>query len=163
MVAEYKQRAKDIAAGKIRNNTDSGVGMLMNLRKIANHPLLIRNHFDNVQVKQLARILKKDSSHCQAIEKFIADDLSVLSDFDIHKTCLAYRVSFWILAPKTNINFSFFSVYWTLQFRQPPNLRKWQICTFRRFIASHARQWWSCIDIHPVYYGVGHHGTVFTY
>ena len=94
MVAEYKQRAKDIAAGKIRNNTDSGVGMLMNLRKIANHPLLIRNHFDNVQVKQLARILKKDSSHCQAIEKFIADDLSVLSDFDIHKTCLAYRVSF---------------------------------------------------------------------
>ena len=71
---------------------DSGIGMLMNLRKIANHPLLIRNHFDNVQVKQLARILKKDSSHCQAVEKFIADDLSVLSDFDIHKTCLAYRV-----------------------------------------------------------------------
>ena len=93
MVAEYKQRAKDIAAGKIRGDF-SGVGMLMNLRKIANHPLLIRNHFDNVQVKQLARILKKDASHCQAIEKFIVDDLSVLSDFDIHKTCLAYRVSF---------------------------------------------------------------------
>merc|ERR1712018_1088534 len=91
MVAEYKKRAKDIAAGKIVRNMDSGVGVLMNLRKIANHPLLIRNHFDTAQVKQLARILKKDASHEKAVEKFIAEDLSVMSDFDIHKTCLAYR------------------------------------------------------------------------
>jgi len=91
MVAEYKKRAKDIAAGKIVRNKDSGVGMLMNLRKIANHPLLIRNHFDVSQVRQLARILKKDASHEKAVEKFIAEDLSVMSDFDIHKTCLAYR------------------------------------------------------------------------
>merc|ERR1739848_85466 len=92
MVAEYKRRAKDIAEGKIKiHSKDSGVGMLMNLRKIANHPLLIRNQYDNSQVKQLARVLKKDASHCQAVEKFIAEDLSVLSDFDIHKTCLTYR------------------------------------------------------------------------
>ena len=71
---------------------DSGVGMLMNLRKIANHPLLIRRHFDNDQVKMLARILKRDPSHREATEKFIIEDLSVMSDFDIHKTCLAYRV-----------------------------------------------------------------------
>ena len=82
-----------IAAGKIVRNKDSGVGMIMNLRKIANHPLLIRNHFDVHQVRQLARILKKDASHEKAVEKFIAEDLSVMSDFDIHKTCLAYRVS----------------------------------------------------------------------
>ena len=25
---------------------DSGIGMLMNLRKCANHPLLIRDHYD---------------------------------------------------------------------------------------------------------------------
>jgi SWI/SNF-related matrix-associated actin-dependent regulator 1 of chromatin subfamily A len=66
--------------------------MLMNLRKIANHPLLVRNHFDTAQVRMLARILKKDPSHCQAVEKFIVEDMSVLSDFDINKTCLAYRV-----------------------------------------------------------------------
>jgi len=63
----------------------------MNLRKIANHPLLIRNHFDEGQVRQLAKLLKKDASHEKAVEKFIAEDLSVMSDFDIHKTCLAYR------------------------------------------------------------------------
>ncbi len=64
----------------------------MNLRKIANHPLLVRSHYENQQVKMLARMLKKDESHHLAVEKYIAEDLSVLSDFDIHKTCLAYRV-----------------------------------------------------------------------
>ena len=73
----------------------------MNLRKIANHPLLIRNHFDEGQVRQLAKLLKKDASHEKAVEKFIAEDLSVMSDFEIHKTCLEYKVSsshreFWL-------------------------------------------------------------------
>ena len=87
------QSAAAREAGKIVRNKDSGVGMLMNLRKIANHPLLTRNLFDQSQVRQLARLLKKDATHEKAVEKFIAEDLSVMSDFDIHKTCLAYRVS----------------------------------------------------------------------
>lgn len=90
-VAQYKKRAKELAEGKIRHSNGSGVGMLMNLRKIANHPLLVRHSFDNTQIRVLARLLKKDKSHREANEKFIYEDLSVLSDFDIHKTCLAYR------------------------------------------------------------------------
>ena len=92
-VAKYKKRAKEMAEGKIRKVIpgESGVGMLMNLRKIANHPLLIRNHFDDKQLHILAKLLKKDESHKNAHEKFIVEDLSVMSDFDIHKTCLAYR------------------------------------------------------------------------
>ena len=78
----------------------------MNLRKIANHPLLIRNHFDEGQVRQLAKLLKKDASHEKAVEKFIAEDLSVMSDFDIHKTCLEYKVS------------SFNLSLWLLQFQK---------------------------------------------
>ncbi len=82
IVSEYKQRAKDvrmlqilkepgllifkkysllqIASGKLKktSNLDSGVGMLMNLRKIANHPLLIRRHFDNDQVRNIGSTIK---------------------------------------------------------------------------------------------------------
>ena len=92
-VARYKKKAKDMAEGKIRRVTagESGVGMLMNLRKIANHPLLVRNHFDDKQLHILAKLLKKDDSHKNAQEKFIIEDLSYMSDFEIHKTCLAYR------------------------------------------------------------------------
>ena len=30
---------------------DSGIGMLMNLRKCANHPLLIRNQYDDSKLE----------------------------------------------------------------------------------------------------------------
>merc|ERR550539_564956 len=78
------------SSGAIWKMGESGVSMLMNLRKIANHPLLVRSHFDDSQLRILARLLKQDSSHSNATEKFIFDDLSVMSDFAIHKTCLAY-------------------------------------------------------------------------
>ena len=46
----------------------SGVGLLMNLRKAANHPLLIRDHYDDETVRTLARTLKtKDSGHRDAV------------------------------------------------------------------------------------------------
>ena len=87
-----------IASGKKKYDpNESAIGMLMNLRKIANHPLLIRNSYDNSQIRTLARMLKKDSSHVNAVEKFIVQDLEVLSDFDIHKTCLHYRVSYYYI------------------------------------------------------------------
>ena len=42
----------------------------------------------------MARLLKtRDSGHKQAIESYIVEDLKVMSDFEIHKTCETYRVS----------------------------------------------------------------------
>ena len=125
-----------IASGKIRNTgNESGVGMLMNLRKIANHPLLIRHHFDNSQIGTLARMLKKDPSHSHAVEKFIKEDLSVMSDFDIHKTCLAYRVgnNFHVFFHEINLKIFFFSVsniivLVTIKFVKVVNFNSWTIC-----------------------------------
>jgi len=91
-VAKYKKRAAELAAGKKKFVAgESGVGMLMNLRKIANHPLLTRHHYDDSQLRALARILKRDPSHKDARESYIIEDMAVMSDFDIHKTCLNYR------------------------------------------------------------------------
>ena len=52
LVSDYKERAKAIAAGAPRDPSESGVGLLMNLRKAAQHPLLIRNHYDDEEVKK---------------------------------------------------------------------------------------------------------------
>jgi len=116
LVAEYKARAarlleikqnppskktdkqnvpsQKIAAGTEMSGSgsESGIGMLMNLRKVANHPLLVRNQYDDHQVEVIARLLKeRDAGHKEAIEDYIIQDLKVLSDFDIHKTCETYR------------------------------------------------------------------------
>ena len=81
---------------------DSGIGMLMNLRKCANHPLLIRDHYDLHKLEVIARLLKtRDSGHKQAIESYIVEDLKIMSDFEINKTCETYRVREPHLSPKT--------------------------------------------------------------
>ena len=72
---------------------DSGIGMLMNLRKTANHPLLVRDQYTNHQLEVMARLLKtRDSGHKEANEALIVEDLSTMSDFEINKTCEIYRV-----------------------------------------------------------------------
>jgi len=45
MVKDYKDRAAKMAA--TGEAADSGIGMLMNLRKTANHPLLVRDQYDD--------------------------------------------------------------------------------------------------------------------
>jgi len=90
LVQSYKDRGTKVAAGE--SCADSGIGMLMNLRKVANHPLLIRSHYTDKQLQVLAKLLKtKDSEHKEAIESYIVEDLKIMSDFEIHKTCEAYR------------------------------------------------------------------------
>ena len=43
-------------------------------------------------VQEIARLLKtKDEGHKNALIEYIVQDLKVLSDFDIHKTCETYR------------------------------------------------------------------------
>merc|ERR1719270_3166636 len=90
LVSDYKDRAaKMMATGEA---ADSGIGMLMNLRKCANHPLLIRDHYDQHKLEVMARLLKtRDSGHKQAIESYIVEDLKIMSDFEINKTCETYR------------------------------------------------------------------------
>ena len=97
------------ATGEAAN---SGIGMLMNLSKCANHPLLIRDQYDdhklevreadvavqmygrqNIIFQVMARLLKtRDSGHKQALESYIVEDLKIMSDFEINKTCETYRV-----------------------------------------------------------------------
>ena len=67
MVQDYKDRAAKVAAGE-GDKLESGIGMLMNLRKLANHPLLVRDHYSDDQLAVIARTLKvsgivKENSH----------------------------------------------------------------------------------------------------
>merc|ERR1719427_1666727 len=93
LVADYKARAAKIAeTGQSASGADSAIGMLMNLRKTANHPLLIRDQYDDHKLGVIARLLKtRDSGHKEAVESYIIEDLQTMSDFDIHKTCETYR------------------------------------------------------------------------
>lgn len=90
LVSDYKSRAAKMEL--TGEAADSGIGMLMNLRKTANHPLLVRDQYDDNKLEVIARLLKtRDSGHRDALESYIVEDLKVMSDFQIHRTCETYR------------------------------------------------------------------------
>ncbi|CAI9739166.1 SNF-related matrix-associated actin-dependent regulator of chromatin subfamily A containing DEAD H box 1- [Octopus vulgaris] len=67
--------------------------MLMQLRKLANHPLLQRRHFNNSLLRSMSTAIAKEPSHRDrnALPSVIYQDMEVMSDFELHKLCLLYK------------------------------------------------------------------------
>ncbi|XP_075977599.1 SWI/SNF-related, matrix-associated actin-dependent regulator of chromatin, subfamily a, containing DEAD/H box 1 [Anticarsia gemmatalis] len=81
--------AKD---GTIHATTEqSGMAMMMDMRKLANHPLLLRYHYQDEQVRQIARRLARDPSYKEKNEQYAWEDLMCLSDFQIHQLTLSHN------------------------------------------------------------------------
>ena len=75
-----------------KENEDSSSNIFMELRKAANHPLLRRIIYDTEKLKQMAKLIMKESP-AGTVYEYVLEDLSVMSDFQLHKLCPLYRVS----------------------------------------------------------------------
>ena len=64
----------------------------MELRKAANHPLLRRCMYDDEKLQKMAKLVMKESAPGTVYE-YVLEDMSVMSDFEIHKLCPLYHVS----------------------------------------------------------------------
>lgn len=67
-----------------------GAGMLMQLRKAANHPLLLRVLYDDKKLKRMTKDLLKDPSHKHAEFDYVLQDMQVMSDHELHRLCHIY-------------------------------------------------------------------------
>lgn len=67
--------------------SQSAVGVIMSMRKLSNHPLLLRYHYDEDKLRQIARAFVRIPNHEHKEEQLVMEDLSVMSDFEIHTTC----------------------------------------------------------------------------
>ncbi len=75
---------------KAEENKDNTSNIIMELRKAANHPLLRRSHYNDDRLKQMAKLIMKESSPDTVFE-YVVEDLSVMNDFQIHKLCPLYK------------------------------------------------------------------------
>lgn len=66
---------------------------MTDLRKLSNHPLLLRYHYDEYQIKEMARLLAKDPTYKDTVTEYIVQDLLFMSDFEINKLTKCHRVS----------------------------------------------------------------------
>lgn len=80
LVNEYKN---------VDGNSDAFMGrgatIMMDMRKLANHPLLLRFHFTDAKLHEIARVLARDSVYKNNNPKEIFEDIAPLSDFKIYQ------------------------------------------------------------------------------
>ncbi|XP_053987449.1 SWI/SNF-related matrix-associated actin-dependent regulator of chromatin subfamily A containing DEAD/H box 1 homolog [Hylaeus anthracinus] len=69
----------------------NGVGMMMQLRKLANHPLLTRDHYDESKLKIISERLAKEQGYKQKNADYILEDLHWMSDYQINQLTRTYK------------------------------------------------------------------------
>lgn len=90
---EIKERINDESELEIESNDDvtRGSGMLMAMRRMANHPLLSLNLYTPDKLRRMARLMLREPTHKDAIEQLIFEDMSVMHDYELHNLCKRYK------------------------------------------------------------------------
>lgn len=65
--------------------------VMMQLRKMANHPLLHRQYYTSDKLAAMSKAMLKESTHFDADAALIQEDMEVMSDFELHNLCKQYR------------------------------------------------------------------------
>ncbi|XJO78240.1 hypothetical protein BDV3_002716 [Batrachochytrium dendrobatidis] len=65
--------------------------VLMDLRKVANHPLLVRSRYTDAKLRIMAKAIMREPEHCDKNVEYIWEDMCIMSDFEIHQLCLKYK------------------------------------------------------------------------
>ncbi|TDH12784.1 hypothetical protein EPR50_G00051590 [Perca flavescens] len=64
--------------------------VMMQLRKMANHPLLHRQYYTTEKLKAMSKLMLKEPTHFDADAALIQEDMEVMSDFELHRLCQQY-------------------------------------------------------------------------
>lgn len=84
LVAQFTVEASEI--------TDvNGTGMMMQLRKLANHPLLIHHYYDDEKLQVIASRLAKEPDYKQKNPEYVFEDLIWASDYQINQLTRIYK------------------------------------------------------------------------
>lgn len=73
--------------GEVCSGDRAGMSIMVEMRKLANHPLLMRYHFEDDTLHKLAKRLAKVSSYKKTNPEYIFEELAVMSDFQVWQIC----------------------------------------------------------------------------
>uniref|UniRef100_A0AAR2L5R5 DNA helicase n=1 Tax=Pygocentrus nattereri TaxID=42514 RepID=A0AAR2L5R5_PYGNA len=79
-------RLKKTVSGEKRELSN----VMMQLRKMANHPLLHRQYYTTEKLAAMSRAMLKEPTHFDADPALIQEDMEVMSDFELHNLCKEY-------------------------------------------------------------------------
>ncbi|KAF9148498.1 hypothetical protein BG015_009767 [Linnemannia schmuckeri] len=65
--------------------------VLMQMRKAADHPMLFREQYKDATLKEMARVITQEIEFCDSNIDYIEEDMSVMTDFELHRLCQQYK------------------------------------------------------------------------
>ena len=88
-----REKAHELWASKAASkpSTKMSIGIMMNLRKASIHPCLFRLVFDNKKITKMAKACLKEPEFAQSNLDLVEEDLSVMSDMELHRFCERYK------------------------------------------------------------------------
>ncbi|KAL6448052.1 hypothetical protein ACFW04_000235 [Cataglyphis niger] len=84
LVAQFSAEASEITEV-------NGTGMMMQLRKLANHPLLVRDYYNEKKLEAIANRLVKEPGYKQKNPKYVFEELIWTSDYQINQLTRMYK------------------------------------------------------------------------
>ncbi|XP_015186251.1 PREDICTED: SWI/SNF-related matrix-associated actin-dependent regulator of chromatin subfamily A containing DEAD/H box 1 homolog [Polistes dominula] len=87
----YKNLVEKFSAEANESTEVNGVGMMMQLRKLANHPLLVRDYYQETQLKNMAKKLAAEPGYKQKNSEYVFEDLCWMSDYQINQLTRVYK------------------------------------------------------------------------
>ncbi|KAJ2833206.1 DNA-dependent ATPase fun30 [Coemansia furcata] len=78
------------AAPALKTPGASWISTFMNMRKVADHPLLLRSRYDLPQLQKMAKALLREPDYAEAGYQYVLEDMEVCSDFELHQLCDKY-------------------------------------------------------------------------
>ncbi|KAK5614616.1 hypothetical protein CRENBAI_016041 [Crenichthys baileyi] len=93
-MSEKQQTLYETLLTKLKS-TSSGekrelCNVMMQLRKMANHPLLHRQYYTTEKLQAMSQLMLKEPTHYDASAALIQEDMEVMSDFELHRLCQQY-------------------------------------------------------------------------
>ncbi|XP_023250777.1 SWI/SNF-related matrix-associated actin-dependent regulator of chromatin subfamily A containing DEAD/H box 1 [Seriola lalandi dorsalis] len=93
-MSEKQQVLYQAVFEKLRSSTNGEkrelCNVMMQLRKMANHPLLHRQYYTTEKLKAMSKLMLKEPTHFDADAVLIQEDMEVMSDFELHRLCQQY-------------------------------------------------------------------------
>lgn len=73
--------------GEVCSGDRAGISIMMEMRKLTNHPLLARYYFNDDTLEKIAKRLAKVSTYKKTNPDYIFEELAVMSDFQVWQLC----------------------------------------------------------------------------
>jgi len=83
LVEYYSNNKGEVCSSSER----AGIAIMMEMRRIANHPLLMRHYFTDANLRGFSKRLANASSYKKTNEQYIFEELAVMSDFQVYQMC----------------------------------------------------------------------------